>query len=232
MTSTSYDNINRKLARQLISGQNLTLIHVRYCPFCIKTDLAAGYLNINKENIACGDSTVTVPLIGKHQVPILKKADSAMAESDDICEYLHELSEKRLFLDREHWSANDLETVLNILGQIRSLSLTKIRSYMLEHPVHSKDFCTEEARNIYKSRYPTNSPETFDDKMVQQLFYQLDPLFVGKTECTVSQFSRHDTMIFSRLRTLMILHQVDILAGPSTVEFYKKISDLGEVPSY
>jgi glutaredoxin 2 len=221
------------LAIQQVKNKNIQLIYNEYCPFCIKTQIAAGYIGIEKINIQCGDSSITIPLIGRHQVPILKKDDgTAMMESLDICNYLNDIVDKRIFGNEPSIKKNLFE-IKEQINEIFIYTKNLISSLIIDHPLHKNDFATSEAKAIYKNRI--SHLKDVNRNQLQEIVYHLEELISVNYNYLYHynhQLSWEDLDIFPLLRMISILDGVYIDLGLCTRKYLVNIANICSITLY
>ncbi|MFZ9036382.1 MAG: glutaredoxin 2 [Francisellaceae bacterium] len=194
-----------------------------HCPYCVRPRIIADFkkLDISLHYLANDDEKVHLDLIGRKQVPFLKKDDgSFLIESLDICAYLD------IFDGNHVLAAHDKDSPL--LGLIERLSKTIrpiVYARMIHHPQNSLDFPTQSARDYFqhkKEKYLGDFkaierfPLIFAER-AEPILNDID-LLMRHLFATSDRLSWDDITVFPILRNLTISR--DLIAIPANINRY------------
>jgi GrxB family glutaredoxin len=227
-----------------------------HCPFCVRVRFALGIKNVkhNLHFLANDDVKTPTALVGKKIAPIMewKEADVCMAESMDIVRLVD--SDQRLGptgiikpatdrTDLKDWqsSVRDLLRGLQRPRYVATGLLPEFQqldgrhAFIMNHQMapYSKEewkntMSEEEKLKIYAeamAKDPADDIEELNRKLVE-----LDDIVYSEYHCSPGGISYDDVDLFSRLRSITIIKDVD---WPEKLRNYMdNMSCLGDVPLY
>ena len=224
-----------------------------HCPFCVRVRVALGFKNVKHELhfLANDDATTPTKLIGQKIAPILQYKDLIMKESMDIieyCESLEEFGPTHVILpatgrtDLKEWQKS-VQDLLRGLQRPRYVAtgllpefqqLESRHAFISKHPMPPfgkpewKEMEHSVKLNIYAenmAKDPAGDIEQLNLKLVE-----LDDIIESSDHCSPGGLSLDDVDLFSRLRSITIIKDVQ---WPAKLRDYMdNMSELADLPLY
>lgn len=247
----------RKLDR--VVQESLPIVYCYdHCPFCVRVRLALGVKNVKHSLYFLANDDVDTPtqLVGKKIAPIFASKqednkDRIMTESMDIVRYIdqderfgptHAILPASDRTDLQAWqsSTRDLLRGLQRPRYVATGLLPEFQQLDARHafvknhamPPYSKDewkaMPTDEQLLHYAdamARDPAHDIEELNRKLVE-----LDDIVYSEHHCTEGGFSYDDIDLFSRLRSITIIKDVE---WPEKLRKYMdNMAELADIPLY
>jgi glutaredoxin 2 len=230
-----------------------TLYVYDHCPFCVRVRVALGIKNVKHELrlLANDDAATPTKLIGQKIAPILQYKDLIMKESMDIieyCESLEEFGPTHVILpatgraDIKEWQKS-VQDLLRGLQRPRYVAtgllpefqqLESRHAFISKHPMPPfgkpewKEMELSDKLNIYAenmAKDPAGDIEQINLKLVE-----LDDIIESSDHCSPGGLSLDDVDLFSRLRSITIIKDVQ---WPAKLRAYMdNMSELADLPLY
>ncbi|MBD3586999.1 glutaredoxin 2 [Salinimonas sp. HHU 13199] len=148
----------------------ITLYQYQHCPFCLRADMVANYLDIRHQKVYLlnNDEETSMRLINKKSVPILELEDgTAISDSEQIVNRLQAFSDKKFISDQVNHD-EQLEALHKIKNDIDAMLFP--RTILIKQP----EFSTQSARNYYQSEKEALLGMSFDTAMDNSKTYQAE----------------------------------------------------------
>ncbi|XP_063900070.1 glutaredoxin 2-like [Zophobas morio] len=187
-----------------------------HCPFCVRVELALGWMEISYQRIFYGYGDMEGPkkLTGKKILPVLEDSDGNYhAESLDIVEWIQKAYPDKLCLAKQS-ERKDLKSWFERFQPVSS-SLTCPRLCKL---THLKDFSTKEDVEYHHSKYESRNVDLkklYDDspkyiKEMNSLLFEFDKnLLQSSKAITGSSYSMDDIIYLPWLRNITVVKGVE-----------------------
>ncbi|QPG06054.1 glutaredoxin 2 [Salinimonas marina] len=210
----------------------VTLYQYLHCPYCVRADMVANYLNIDHKKVFLDndDTDTGERLVGKKIVPILQLEDgSAMAESMDIVQHLVSMSKTDLH------EGSGYQAHLQMLDDISQA--TRGLLYPRHIRVTQPEFETQSARDYFQHKKEDMLGMSFDEAFENTEAYQsqVEQTLAALPEVILpeerdNQLSWDDVMLFPILRNLTLVKDLKI---PDQLRSYiNQVSKLTNIKCY
>jgi glutaredoxin 2 len=224
-----------------------------HCPFCVRVRVALGLKNVKHELrfLANDDAITPTKLIGQKIAPILQYKDLIMKESMDIiqyCEDLEEFGPTNVILpatgrsDLKEWQKS-VQDLLRGLQRPRYVAtgllpefqqLESRHAFISKHPMppFGKPEWKEKELAVKLNIYAENMAKdpAGDIEQINLKLVELDDIIESSDHCSPGGLSLDDVDLFSRLRSITIIKDVQ---WPAKLRAYMdNMSELADLPLY
>lgn len=189
----------------------ITLYQYQHCPFCLRADMVANYLNIRHQKVYLlnNDEETSMRLVNKKSIPILELDDgTALSDSEQIVNRLQTFTDKKLISDQARHD-EQLEALHNIKSDIDAMLFP--RTILIKQP----EFSTQAARNYYQSEKEALLGMSFDTAMDNSKTYQeqIEKTLAGLQDITLpsqrdGSLSWADLYLYPWLRNLTMIKNI------------------------
>lgn len=189
----------------------ITLYQYQHCPFCLRADMVANYLNIRHQKVYLlnNDEETSMRLVNKKSIPILELDDgTALSDSEQIVNRLQTFTDKKLISDQARHD-EQLEALHNIKSDIDAMLFP--RTILIKQP----EFSTQAARNYYQSEKEALLGMSFDTAMDNSKTYQeqIEKTLAGLQDITLpsqrdDSLSWADLYLYPWLRNLTMIKNI------------------------
>lgn len=189
----------------------ITLYQYQHCPFCLRADMVANYLNIRHQKVYLlnNDEETSMRLVNKKSIPILELDDgTALSDSEQIVNRLQTFTDKKLISDQARHD-EQLEALHNIKSDIDAMLFP--RTILIKQP----EFSTQAARNYYQSEKEALLGMSFDTAMDNSKTYQeqIEKTLAGLRDITLpsqrdDSLSWADLYLYPWLRNLTMIKNI------------------------
>lgn len=189
----------------------ITLYQYQHCPFCLRADMVANYLNIRHQKVYLlnNDEETSMRLVNKKSIPILELDDgTALSDSEQIVNRLQTFTDKKLISDQARHD-EQLEALHNIKSDIDAMLFP--RTILIKQP----EFSTQAARNYYQSEKEALLGMSFDTAMDNSKTYQeqIEKTLAGLQNITLpsqrdGSLSWADLYLYPWLRNLTMIKNI------------------------
>ncbi len=189
----------------------ITLYQYQHCPFCLRADMVANYLNIRHQKVYLlnNDEETSMRLVNKKSIPILELDDgTALSDSEQIVNRLQTFTDKKLISDQARHD-EQLEALHNIKSDIDAMLFP--RTILIKQP----EFSTQAARNYYQSEKEALLGMSFDTAMDNSKTYQeqIEKTLAGLRDITLpsqrdGSLSWADLYLYPWLRNLTMIKNI------------------------
>ncbi|WP_018983814.1 glutaredoxin 2 [Salinimonas chungwhensis] len=146
----------------------ITLYQYQHCPFCVKADMVANYLNIRHQKVYLlnDDEETAMRLVNHKGIPILEREDGVTtSRSDEIIQQLLSMADQGYLSDERKYDLQitALDTIANDIN-----AMVFPRCIMIKQP----EFSTQSARDYFKQEKEKKLSMSFATALENSEIYQ------------------------------------------------------------
>ena len=211
----------------------ITLYQYQHCPFCLRADMVANYLDIRHQKVYLlnNDEETSMRLVNKKSIPILELEDgTALCDSEEIISRLQTFSENKVVTDKVNHD-EQLGAFHDIKDEIDAMLFP--RTILIKQP----EFSTPAARNYFQSEKEALLGMSFDTAMDNSKTYQnrIEIALSGMTDIVLpsqrdDSLSIADLYLYPWLRNLTMIKNIKMTDNQKT--YLEEISVLTNTIGY